>query len=55
MGVNGHNAGGFDWMEIVSCPRCGFRRRLGYQAINDKRTKCSDTEKCDARKEKVIF
>lgn len=52
MGDRGLNAGGFAYMEIAECPRCGFRRRLGRRAIAADHLVCYDRVKCDSRRER---
>jgi len=52
MGDRGFNAGGFAWMEIITCPHCGARRPLGKDAIKAGFLRCPNKEKCAARKAK---
>lgn len=51
MGDRGYNAGGFAYMEIVTCPRCGARRPLGWKKIKEGHLECDSREKCDKRRE----
>lgn len=52
MGSRGYNAGGFAYMETVTCPKCGSRRKLGGDAVRAGRLACMDAEKCAARRMK---
>lgn len=52
MGARGYNAGGFAWMDWVTCPICGARRPLGRVAMeNPKNHVCPDRDKCAKRRE----
>lgn len=52
MGARGYNAGGFAYMEWVTCPRCGAKRPLGVDARRKGQTECNNRKACDARREK---
>jgi len=52
MGDRGHRAGGFGYMAMAVCPRCGFRRRLGRKAVAVGDLTCVDRGKCDARRQR---
>lgn len=52
MGDRGFNAGGFAYMEIVTCPKCGARRPLGRYAREMGFLECDNREKCEARRKK---
>lgn len=46
MGNHGFNAGGFAYMDLVQCRRCGASFKIGKR--NPRRV-CSNVRKCDAR------
>lgn len=50
MGDRGYNAGGFAYMQTITCPRCGARRKLGHQKIRDGHLACGNRRKCNERK-----
>ncbi len=49
MGGRGYNAGGFAYMAVITCPKCGCRRKLGHDAIKRGWLECGNKSKCDAR------
>lgn len=50
MGARRHNAGGFAYMTLVTCPQCGARREIEHAAIDHGRLQCNDRKECAARK-----
>lgn len=52
MGDRGWNAGGFAYMEIAACPKCGRKRKWGRRSIEMGLTECSNREDCRLRQEK---
>lgn len=44
------NAGGFAYMQIVTCPLCGARRHLGRENIENGFVFCPNRAQCDRRR-----
>lgn len=55
MGSRGYNAGGFAYMETVTCPECGARRKLGRESREQGMLTCNDRLKCAKRRSKGHF
>lgn len=52
MGLRGFNAGGFAYMEMVTCPRCGRRYKLGSKRRKRGDLECIDRESCTRRRDR---
>jgi hypothetical protein len=52
MGLHGFNAGGFAYMELVTCPRCGRRYKLGARRRRRGDLECLDRVACDRRRKR---
>lgn len=57
MGDRGANAGGFAYMEVIMCPKCGMKRKLGHQMISEGAIYCGGWKhmphkKCEERRKK---
>lgn len=50
MGDRGYNAGGFAYMQVVVCPICGGKRKLGRWSIEQGLTACPNFKACERRK-----
>ena len=49
MGDRGYNAGGFAYMDLATCPKCGAQRKLGWRRRKSKDPRdreCPDKIKC---------
>lgn len=57
MGARGLNAGGFAYMKMISCPKCGAKRKLGQHMIRLAKDRpslldCPNKERCEKRQQR---
>jgi hypothetical protein len=57
--MRGHNAGGFTYMPMVACTKCGRRFKLGSRTIGTLAKRglpvvCGNKAKCEERQQRIV-